>query len=55
MYHESKVEMMKLVMSLLAIDAEIPTEDKVADYYECHIIFDDAFRKNPVAKLATTH
>eukprot|EP01114_Cavostelium_apophysatum_P016560 TRINITY_DN473_c0_g1_i1.p1 TRINITY_DN473_c0_g1~~TRINITY_DN473_c0_g1_i1.p1 ORF type:complete len:1365 (+),score=470.87 TRINITY_DN473_c0_g1_i1:137-4231(+) len=55
MYHESKVEMMKLVMSLLAIDAEIPTEDKVADYYECHIIFDDAFLKSPVTKLDANH
>jgi hypothetical protein len=45
MYHESKLEMTKLVMSLLQIDAEIPREDKVADYYEGHIIFDDAYNK----------
>jgi len=50
MYHETKEEMTKLVMSLLQIDAEIPTEDKVADYYEAHIIFDDAFLKQPNAK-----
>jgi chitin synthase len=50
MYHESKIEMQKLVMSLLQIDAEIPTEDKVADYYEAHIIFDDAFLKQPNPK-----
>jgi len=50
MYHETKTEMSKLVMSLLQIDAEIPTEDKVADYYECHIIFDDAFLKKPNPK-----
>jgi len=50
MYHETKEEMQKLVMSLLQIDAEIPTEDKVADYYEAHIIFDDAFLKQPNTK-----
>lgn len=33
------------------IDAEIPREDKASDYYEAHIIFDDAFiKKDPTKK-----